>query len=346
MKVTLKMHIKCPTCGSKNCIASPEHVIVASDTLYQKCDTCNDVILDKIAALDLSSIKYNDTYCDKCGKRPLDAVMAHILALSCEDQKRPNITLREVGTPLLCPGVCTYSAPVLGPNTLIVLTKQQQIANAAHRIVDEVAEVKGVIQRADERTIGLVDSDVPPYTCDVVAGCDMRADLITSAYGQLLIYKSQSKAHIEHDNTIKMLKIGSLPIEDSVVLDGLAGPGTLGLTAVLMGASKVILNDAWLPFIKNAYLNLRVNKHSLGITSITKASFDGLKDVATTPYLISKAQTTQCEIELYHGDLREFEDIPAEADVVLIDAFPGSEHRWISTIEQVKNTTKTCVYLI
>ena len=340
------MHIKCPTCSSNYCIASPDQVIAASDTLYQKCDKCINVILDKTAALDLSNIKYNDMYRDKCGKRPLDAVMAHILALSCEDQKRPNITLREVGTPLLCPGVRTYSVPVLGPSNLIVLTMQQQIAAAAHRIVDEVAEVKGVIQRADERIIGLVDSNIPPYTCDVSAGCDMRADLITSAYGQLLIYKSQSKVHIEHDNAIKMLKLGSLPIEDSVVLDGLAGPGTLGLMTVLMGASKVILNDAWLPFIKNAYLNLRVNKNSLGITSIKRAHFDGLKEVATTPNLISKAKTAECEIELYHGDLRKFEDIPMKADIVLIDAFPGSEYRWISTIEKVKRATKGGVYLI
>ncbi len=340
------MHIKCPTCGSNNCIASPEHVIAASDTVYQKCDTCSNIILDKNATLDLSTTRYNDVYCKKCGKRPLDVVMAHILALSCEDQIRPNITLREVGTPLLCPGIRTYSVPVLGPNTLIVLTTQQQIADAAHRIVDEVAEVKGVIQRADERIIGLVDSDIPPYMCNVRAGCDMRADLITSAYGQLLIYKSQSKAHIEHDNAVKMLKLGSLPIEDAVVLDGLAGPGTLGLTTVLMGASRVILNDAWLPFIKNAYLNLHVNKHSLGITSITKASFDGLKDVATTPNLISKAETAECEIELYHGDLRKFKDITEKADIVLIDAFPGSERRWISTIEQVKRATKAGVYLI
>ncbi len=340
------MHIKCPTCGSNYCIASPDQVIAASDTLYQKCDKCINIILDKTAALDLSNIKYSDVYCDKCGKRPLDAVMAHILALSCEDQKRPNITLREVGTPLLCPGVRTYSVPVLGPNNLIVLTTQQQIAAAAHRIVDEVAEVKGVIQRADERIIGLVDSDIPPYTCDVIAGCDMRADLITSAYGQLLIYKSQSKVHIEHDNATKMLKLGSLPIEDAVVLDGLAGPGTLGLITVLMGASKVILNDAWLPFIKNAYLNLRVNKNSLGITSIKRARFDGLKEVATTPNLISKAETAECEIELYHGDLRKFENIPSKADIVLVDAFPGSEHRWISTIEKLKRATKGGVYLI
>lgn len=314
--------------------------------MYQKCDKCINLILDKTATLDLSKINYNDSYCDKCDKRPLDAVMAHILALSCEDQKRPEITLREVGTPLLCPGVRIYSVPVLGHNNLIILTTQQQIANAAHRIVDEVAEVKGVIKRKDERIIGLVDSDIRPYTCDVIAGCDMRADLITSAYGQLLIYKSQSKVHIEHDNAIKMLKLGSLPIEDSVVLDGLSGPGTLGLMTVLMGASKVILNDAWLPFIKNAYLNLHVNKNILGIKSIKKASFEGLKEVATTPNLISKAKTAECEIELYHGDLRKSGDIQLKADIVLIDAFPRSEQRWISTIEKLTRTTKGGVYLI
>jgi hypothetical protein len=340
------MQLKCPTCSSNYCIASPNQVITASNTLYQKCDKCINLILNKTATLDLSKVNYNDLYCDKCGKRPLDAVMSHILALSCKDPKRPDITLQEVGTPLLCPGVCTYSVPVLGRRNLIVLTTQQQIANAAHRIVDEVAEVKAVIKREDKRIIGLVDADTPPYTCDLIAGCDMRADLITSAYGQLLIYKSQSKVHIEHDNAIKMLKLGSLPIEDSVVLDGLSGPGTLGLMTVFMGASKVILNDAWLPFIKNAYLNLHVNKNILGIKSVTKANLEGLQQVATTPNLISKAVTKECEIELYHGDLRKFEEIPSKADIVLIDAFPGNEYRWISMIEKLKRATKGDVYLI
>jgi hypothetical protein len=113
-----------------------------------------------------------------------------------------------------------------------------------------------------------------------------------------------------------------------------------------MGASKVMLNDAWLPFIKNAYLNLHVNKNILGIKSIKKASFDGLKEVATTPNLISKAETGKCEIELYHGDLRKSEEIPLKADIVLIDAFPRSEHRWISTIEKLKCSTRGGIYII
>jgi len=340
------MQIKCPTCGSNSCIASPEQVIRTSGTLYQKCDKCTELVLSKTATLDLFKINFDKLCCEKCGKRPLDAVMAHILSLSVDNLKHPNITLREVGTPLLCPGVRTYSAPALSHNSLIILTNEQRIANAAYQIVDEVAEIKGVIKREDERVIGLVDSDDLPYTCDLIAGCDVRSDLITSAYGQLLIYKSQSKAHIEHDNTTKMLKLGSLPIEDSVVLDGLSGPGTLGLMSVLMGASKVILNDAWLPFTKNAYLNLRVNKNILGIKSMTKASFAGLKEVATTPNLISKAETDDCEIELYHGDLRKVEEIPVKADVILIDAFPRTEHRWISIIKRLRSSTRGNVYLI
>jgi len=43
-----------------------------------------------------------------------------------------------------------------------------------------------------------------------------------------------------------------------VVVDGMCGPGTLGLMSVLMGASKVILNDAWRPAIENVLLNLEV----------------------------------------------------------------------------------------
>src|SRR5450756_3015217 len=83
------------------------------------------------------------------------------------------------------------------------------------------------------KVFGLEDHHAAPNTCRVLAGCDVRADLVTSAYGQILVHKSQSKIHIEHNNMAKMAKLGALPIAGRVVLDALAGPGTLGLMSAV-----------------------------------------------------------------------------------------------------------------
>ena len=49
------------------------------------------------------------------------------------------------------------------------------------------------------------------------------------------------------------------------VVDGLCGPGTLGL---ICGAKRVVFNDAWLPAVQNVLLNLEANRSLLGIDEI------------------------------------------------------------------------------
>jgi 16S rRNA G966 N2-methylase RsmD len=207
------------------------------------------------------------------------------------------------------------------------LTEQRLIADASDRILRDVPEVAGVIFGEAKRVIGLAHSQAQPHTCRVLAGCDIRADLVASAYGQLLIYKSQSEIHIEHDNAVKMAKLGALPLSGRVVLDALAGPGSLGLMSVLMGAQRVILNDAWLPAVKNAYLNLRVNKTILGLRTIKRApATKGESDKA--PELFCTATTENGVIELYHGDFQEFNIQDSGADIILLDPFPSTESQF------------------
>jgi tRNA G26 N,N-dimethylase Trm1 len=194
------------------------------------------------------------------------------------------------------------------------MTNQRLIADASDRILREVPEVAGVIFGDTKRVIGLAHSQAQPHTCRVLAGCDIRADLVASAYGRILIYKSQSKIHIEYDNAIKMAKLGALPVSGRVVLDALAGPGSLGLMSVLMGAQRVILNDAWLPAVENAYLNLRVNRRILFCT----------------------ATTDNGVIELYHGDFQEFSIQDCEVDIILVDPFPGTEGKFNALCEELR----------
>jgi len=330
------MRLRCPSCGSRSCVNSTEHVIEVAPTLYVKCPSCNNLVLDKTNRIDLTDISFEDLKCTDCGKRPLDAVMAHILALSVGNEGRPTLTLRQVGTPLLSPGVPTYAPPHLGYQSLILLTKQQIIADISDLILRNIPEVKGVIYGDIKRVIGLADSRATPYTCHVLAGCDMRADLVTSAYGQILVHKSQSKIHIEHDNMTKMMKLGTLPIAGCVVLDALAGPGTLGLMSVLMGAQKVILNDAWLPAVENAYLNLQTNRGILGIRTLNRAPVTK-RASGRGPDLFCSATTDHAVIELYHGEIEEFNIRDSGANLVLLDPFPGTEPYFKAFSEEIRN---------
>jgi hypothetical protein len=163
----------------------------------------------------------------------------------------------------------------------------------------------------------------------------MRADLVTSAYGQILVHKSQSKIHIEHDNMTKMEKLGTLPIARRVVLDALAGPGTLGLMSVLMGAEKVILNDAWLPAVENAYLNLQANREILGIRTLRRASVKK-RASSRAPNLYCIATTDHTVIELYHGEFEEFNIQDSGVQLILLDSFPNAERYFTDMAEEIR----------
>ena len=320
------------------------NVIANVSSIYSKCASCSDLVLDKAEKIGLTAINFGGLTCAECGKRPLDAVIAHILSLSVQNKRKSDLSLREIGTPLLSPGIPTYYRPHLGHRTLILLTNRSLIADATERILDEVPEVKAILYGDPKRVAGLIDTQTEPYVYQVLAGCDLRADLVSSAYGQLLIYKSQSKIHIEHDNRTKMLKLGAVPLAGCVVFDALAGPGTLGLMSALMGAEKVILNDAWLPAVENAYLNLRVNKEVLGIRSIKRTS---MREASFgSPELFCTASTRDTDIELYCGNFEGFNVQDSKVDVVLLDPFPGTETRFESAAKRIRNENRLRVVYI
>jgi 16S rRNA G966 N2-methylase RsmD len=239
-----------------------------------------------------------------------------------------------VGTPLLSPGVPTYAPPHIGHQNLLLLTKQRIVADASDLILKHVSEVKGIIYGDMKKVIGLEGRNAAPYTCSLLAGCDMRADLVTSAYGQILVHKSQSKIHIEHNNMTKMAKLGALPIAGRVVLDALAGPGTLGLMSVLMGAQKVVLNDAWLPSVENAYLNLQANREILGIRTLRRTAIKN-RAHSRAPNLYCVATTDNTRIEVYHGEFEEFNIEDSGVDLILLDAFPNAARYFIDMAEEI-----------
>jgi len=180
--------------------------------------------------------------------------------------------------------------------------------------------------------VGILDPDSRPHEYTLLAGCDMRCDVAMSALGELVIYKNQSRIHIEfpRESGHKMNVLGKLDLEGllagRVVVDGMCGPGTLGLMSMLMGASKVILNDAWHPAIENVLLNLEVNKGLLDVEVERLVPTGDMPLIRDEPVLVARASRGGNTIaEVYFGDIRRLAGVVDDCDVCLIDTFPTAD---------------------
>jgi hypothetical protein len=319
--------MKCPACDG-DCILPAWKILDGILEMYMACGSCPpDPMLDKSVPV---HEKMDNSFgrCSKCDKRHLDFVIGNVLTILKEKGLFPmDATLKEVGTPLITFGYQVPYPPRLG-NKNLILIMDSVTKEIAEEIVAGVPEVKGVIKRAgsQSQSIGILDTDSIPHTYELLAGCDMRCDVISSSFGELCIYKNQSKIHIEFNNT-KIKKMEELYLkgefDNATIVDGFCGPGTLGLLALLGGARKVVLNDAWLPAIQNTILNIRVNSNNLGV-EITFEAKDYCKPVGDEPVLMAKAEG-MAEIRVYHGDIRKLDRVVKESDICLIDTFPSAD---------------------
>jgi len=331
--------IMCPTCGGPDCIRPAEDVLDSIYYMYMACPECPpEPGWDKQAPLgDLlygETVDENTLLCSSCRHRPLDVVMAHVLAVMLEHGDREGgAGLALVGTPLISCGFPIMYPPRLGQGALVLIA-DNVCPDTAEDIVDRVPEVRGVVLRAGDqaKSVGILDSESRPHEYTLLAGCDMRCDLAQSALGELVIYKSQSRIHIEfpRESGHKMNVLGKLDMEGflagRVVVDGMCGPGTLGLMAMLMGANKVILNDAWRPAIENVLLNLEVNKGLLDVEIERLVPNGDMPLIGAEPVLVAKAiRGSNTMTEVYLSDIKRLADVVDDCDVCLIDTFPTAD---------------------
>ncbi len=317
--------MKCPTCGG-DCILPAEKVLDGILGMYMACSSCPpDPMLNKSAPIP-EKMDRNSRRCRKCGKRHLDFVIGNVLTVLEESGLFPqDAALKDVGTPLIAFGFQVPYPPRLG-NKSLVLIVDSVTKETAMEIVAEVPEVKGVIKRtgSQSQSVGILDTDSAPHTYELLAGCDMRCDVVSSSFGELCIYKNQSMIHIEFNNT-KIKKMEELYLKGEIfqasIVDAFCGPGTLGLLCVLGGARTVILNDAWLPAVRNTILNIRVNSDILGV-KIEYETRDYDKLIGDEPVLMAKARG-MAEISVYHGDVRKLDTVVKECDICLVDTFPS-----------------------
>jgi len=319
--------MKCPTCNA-DCILPEENVLDEIFGKYLACMACPpDPKFLKSTAI-LERLNSHSGKCSKCGKRHLDFVIGNVLTILKEKGQFPqDAALREVGTPLIAFGFKVPYPPRLG-NKSLVLVMDSVTQEIADEIMNHVPEVKGVVKRIGDQSqsIGILDTTNLPHTYELLAGCDMRCDVVSSLFGELCVYKNQSKIHIEFNNT-KIVKIEELflrgELENATIVDGLCGPGTLGMLCILAGARKVIFNDAWLPALENTILNLKVNSSLLGI-KINFEKVDHHKLIGDEPVLLASAKGT-AQVLVYHGDIRKLGAVVKESDICLIDAFPAMD---------------------
>ena len=315
--------MKCPACEN-DCVKPAAEVLSGIEQRYLACPDCApEPNLDK--ALKLACLPEKIDRCRSCGRATLDAVMLDALRVLQEFGLRDNTeSLRSVGTPLIDMGYPLAYSPRLGEKSLIILG-ERLTERAAEAMVEQISEVKGVI--LSKGVPGLSRSGTRPLENVLLAGCDLRADISQSLFGELVIYKSQSKIHIEFSRQsapkMRILEQLCLQGKTSEVVDGLSGPGTLGLMCALAGSKRVVLNDAWLPAVQNVLLNLEANKSLLGIEEIEYPEKPAGM-VGREPVLVGRARGP-CAIEVYHGDLTKLFERARPADLCLIDHFPGQE---------------------
>lgn len=329
--------ITCPTCGKPDCIQTAEEVLDSIYQLYLACPEClpepgwnkNTPLTAQPGAQNMNS---DTLLCPSCGRRPLDAIMGQVLTIMQEHGDRDDgAGLAKVGTPLITPGFPIMYPPRLGPDNLIIIADNiRQVS--AEDIVNRVPEVRGVILRTGDQaeSVGILDLDSKPHEYILMAGCDMRSDLAQTMFGELVIYKQQSRIHIEFNNQNKMGKIEQLDMKGllggAVVVDGMCGSGALGMMTMLAGAKKVFFNDAWRPAVEDLLLNVEVNRDILDVQLESMVSIKDLPLVGNEPVLVARAMRNGKIIaEIFFGDLRLLVDVINMCDVCLIDTYPSAD---------------------
>jgi hypothetical protein len=233
-----------------------------------------------------------------------------------------------VGSPLVHPGFAMERPPFLPEKSLLLLSKKVTKKTAV-RMVGEVPEIRGVVRTGDFIP-GLANSDLNavPRVYELLAGCDVRADIFPLKTGPLVIYKQQSLIHIEfpRGNDLKLRSVeqhvGNPPVHSFV--DACCGAGTLGLAAACLGVPKVVMNDAWYASAFWSAFNLEVNRDYLHISRIRIfEQFEEMQmhPVAKDPIMIAETEGDQ-NIEVYQGDFRQLHHVlPLKPAVTVLDIF-------------------------
>jgi hypothetical protein len=327
--------MKCPVCGM-DCVRSAKEILVTLPKIFLPCDDCSARFLDKRAPL--SDLTYG-VPCS-CGKRFIDEVFAHMYVIMTEqgDLARTD-PLAAVGSPLVHPGFAMDRPPFL-PEKSLVLLSPRVTKKSAEILVREVPELRGVV-RSGNFTPGIPDPGLNsvPKVYDLLAGCDVRADVFPIRTGPLVMYKQQSLIHIEFPRggypKLRSVEehVGNPPVPYFV--DACSGVGTLGLAAACMGVIRVVMNDAWYASAFWSAFNLEINREYLQVKKIRIfEQYDDMQKhpVAKDPIRIAETEGGQV-IEVYQGDFRLLHRVlPPGSPVTALDVFDKQDKQALDLI--------------
>lgn len=296
--------MKCPVCGM-DCVKTAKDLLSGLPGLFLPCAECSIRILDKRAPL--PSLEFGQPC--SCGKRFIDEVFAHMYVILVEaGDLLPEAPLIAVGSPLVHPGYAMDRPPFLPQKSLTLLTSVAS-KKTAERLMEEVPELRGVIKK-ENFIPGITSQEIDsvPRVYELLAGCDVRADIFPLRTGPLVTYKQQSRIHIEFPRgdypKIHAVErhVGNPPVRYFV--DACSGVGTLGLAAACLGVPYVVLNDAWYASAFWSAFNLEVNREYLRVNRIR--IFEQEEDMRKHPVMKEPIKIAETEgeqvIEVYQGD--------------------------------------------
>ena len=336
--------MKCPVC-EMDCITPAKDLLATLPSVYLPCADCSMRILDKRSPL---PILHYEPPCS-CGKRFIDEVFAHMYSIMVEERDlKPTDPLIFVGTPLVHPGFVMDRPPFLPEKSLVLLT-DKATKSTAQRLFLEVPEVRGVVKKGDFIP-GITGQDFQsvPKVYELLAGCDVRADVYPLRTGPIVMYKQQTLIHIEFPRTgypkIRAVEehVGQPPV--SYFVDACSGVGTLGLAAACLGVPHVVLNDAWYASAFWSAFNLEINRSYLNIDRVK--IFEQLHDLQKHPVMadpIKIAETTgEQVIEVYQGDFHKLHTVlaPGSNPVTALDVFEKND---LDAIEEFRTEWLTRV---
>jgi hypothetical protein len=303
--------MKCPVCAM-DCVKSAKDLLATLPTIFLPCPGCSMRTLDK--RMPLSTPEYGEPC--SCGKRFIDEVFAHIWVVMVEegDLKKTD-PLIAAGSPLVHPGFVMDRPPFLTRKSLVLLSPRVT-KKTAERLMEEVPELRGVVRTGDfVPGIATADLTSVPKVYELLAGCDVRADVFPLATGPLVMYKQQSLVHIEFPRAgypkIRSVEqhVGKPPVP--YFIDACSGVGTLGLTAACLGVPRVVMNDAWYASAFWSAFNLEVNREYLSISRVK--IFEQIQDMAKHPVVSEPVKIAETEgdqvIQVYQGDFRKLPSV-------------------------------------
>jgi hypothetical protein len=231
--------------------------------------------------------------------------------------------------------------PFLPEKSLVLLTTRATKITA-ERLVMEVPELRGVVKKGDF-VPGITNPDLHsvPKVYELLAGCDVRADVFPLWTGPMVMYKQQSLIHIEFPRIgypkIRAVEqhVGNPPV--TCFVDACSGVGTLGLAAACLGVPHVVMNDAWYASAFWSAFNLEVNRGYLKISRVK--IFEQLQDMQKHPVTIDPIKIAETVgdqvIEVYQGDFHQLYSVlsPGSSPVTALDIFDKKD---LTSLEQFK----------